>query len=135
MNLTTTLLAIAVPVTLLLGLAGMLWAAGKIDQRRSERYARQIALTDAIHGELGAVVAPVLQRGRGGRWLVTMTVPVEQPAIVAAVVRITDQFFASWGDAPLASYEIVLAGAHTTRDSTPMRGRKSSIEQPARVAA
>ena len=77
--LTTVILVVALPM---MGLAPLLWMAG-----RRER-ARQVALTDAIHRELGAVVAPVVTRRLGRGWRVGIAVPFESPAIVARVVAI-----------------------------------------------
>jgi hypothetical protein len=42
--------------------------------------ARQIALTDAIHGVLGPVVAPIVRRGRRG-WVGVLAVPAGDPHI------------------------------------------------------
>jgi hypothetical protein len=130
----TTLLAIAISMSPLLGLAGFLWIAERMRQKRDERYARQIALTDAIHRELGAVAAPTMRRRRGGRWLVTMMVPVDRPAIVAAILRITDEMFASRDDSVMESYEVVL----TPRPINPRSGAsgpRSVIGRPVRAAA
>jgi hypothetical protein len=130
----TTLLAIAISMSPLLGLAGFLWIAERMRQKRDERYARQIALTDAIHRELGAVAAPTMRRRRGGRWLVTMMVPVDRPAIVAAILRITDEMFASRDDSVMESYEVVL----TPRPTNPRSGAggpRSVIGRPVRAAA
>jgi hypothetical protein len=130
----TTLLAIAISMSPLLGLAGFLWIAERMRQKRDERYARQIALTDAIHRELGAVAAPTMRRRRGGRWLVTMMVPVDRPAIVAAILRITDEMFASRDDSVMESYEVVL----TPRPINPRSGAsgpRSVVGRPVGAAA
>jgi len=124
MNIVTTCLAAAIPLTLLLLLFGLLWAAGRIEQRRNERYAKQIALTDAIHRELGAVAAPTLHRRRGGGWTVTMAVPFDQPSTVAALLRITQR---------LASYEVVLTPR--VNPQKPGRDPRSTVDHPVRAAA
>jgi len=93
--MTSTLLTAAIAATPLLTLAGLLRLVEWIRRRREARYARQIELTDAIHRELGAVAAPTVHRRRGGGWLVHMTVPLHRPAVVAALLRVTDQVFAS----------------------------------------
>lgn len=90
----TTLLGMAIGATPLLAIAGLLRLADWIQYRREERYARQIALTDAIHRELGAVAAPTVKPRRGGGWLVHMIVPFDRPATVAAILGITDRSFA-----------------------------------------
>src|SRR5262245_37575862 len=90
-----TLVAVMMFSAVLLSMAGVLVLVERLDRRRRATVTRQIALTDAIHRELGAVVAPFLHRARGGRWLVEMTVPVHRPGAVAAILRVTDEFFAS----------------------------------------
>ncbi len=52
-------------------------------------------LTDAIHWELGAVAAPVVSRRPGGGWRVSMAVPIDRPAVVAALLRVTERHFAA----------------------------------------
>ena len=93
--MTSTLLTVAIAATPLLTIAGLLRLMDWIQRRREARYARQIELTDAIHRELGAIAAPTVHRRRGGGWLVHMTVPLHRPAVVAALLRVTDQVFAS----------------------------------------
>jgi hypothetical protein len=71
-----------------LAVAGLLSLASWRDRRRARVVARQVMLTDAIHRELGAVVAPVVEQGAFGRWQVRLSVPVERPALVGRVVAI-----------------------------------------------
>jgi hypothetical protein len=63
--------------------------------RRDLQRNQQIMLTDAIHWELGAVAAPVVSRRRDGGWRVSMAVPIDRPAVVAALLRVTARHFAS----------------------------------------
>ena len=75
-----------------------------IERRRQHRQAevvRQIALTDALHARLGALVAPVVRR-RHHAWQVAVAVPFERPAIVAAVLRTVHEMFGR------GRYEVVL---------------------------
>ena len=79
---------------------GLLHLAGHTERRREEGRARQVMLTDAIHSKLGAVVAPVVSRRRGG-WDVSIAVPFGRPALVAEVLSIVHGDFTSrHGDAP-----------------------------------
>jgi hypothetical protein len=82
---TTVLVVVALPAA---GLAALLVVIKRIERAREARIARQVALTDAIHRELGAVVAPVVTRGSGRGWRVGIAVPLEQPTLVARVVAI-----------------------------------------------
>ena len=66
---------LAMPIAVVVGLLGL---ATVMERRREEVVARQVALTDAIHGAMGPVVAPVVRRGRGG-WVGVLAVPVGQP--------------------------------------------------------
>ena len=43
-----------------------------LERRRLERVAAQVRVTDAVHGALGAIVAPTVARHRGQPWTVTM---------------------------------------------------------------
>ena len=86
MLMLTTLLVVAVlPMALLLAL---LLGVGRIQHAREARIARQIAVTDAIHRELGAVVAPVVKRRFGRGWRVEIAVPFESPAVIGRVAAI-----------------------------------------------
>jgi hypothetical protein len=61
-------------------------------RRWREIVERQIAVTDAIHRELGAVVAPVVHR-RGRTWRVSIAVPFGAPPVVERVVDIVHRAF------------------------------------------
>ncbi|MBI2014547.1 MAG: hypothetical protein HYS77_03270, partial [Candidatus Rokubacteria bacterium] len=74
--------------------AGPLVLVDWIHARRRETIARQIAVTDAIHGELGAVVAPVVTRRLGGAWEVRIPVPFDRPALVERVLAIAHRTLA-----------------------------------------
>src|SRR2546427_8877257 len=82
-----TLLAVVV-VTLfpLAVVLAPLLLAGWVERRRAAVIARQVELTEAIHRDLGAVVAPFVTRRPGGRWRVRIAVPFERPAVVEAVL-------------------------------------------------
>lgn len=66
-----------------LPLAALVLALTIVDiaqRRRADVIARQIAVTDAIHAEFGAVVAPVVRRASGG-WRVTLPMDARHPGI------------------------------------------------------
>jgi hypothetical protein len=77
-----------VPVLVLIGLLGL---ANRIQRGRAEAVARQIRLTDAIHREFGAVVAPVVERRRGRCWRAIVAVPFARPDVVATVVALAER--------------------------------------------
>ena len=91
------LLSTAIALTPFLVVMALLRLADFVSTRREASHARQIALTDAIHRELGAVTAPVVSRRSGGGWLVSMAVPLDRPGTTAAIVRITERMFARDG--------------------------------------
>lgn len=78
MTVLAVLVVLVVPVTVLIGLLRL---ATALERRRAQVVARQIALTDAIHAELGAVVAPIVRRGRRGRWIGVLALPPRHPEI------------------------------------------------------
>jgi hypothetical protein len=83
--LLTVLVVVGLPLT---SLVSLLLTIGRMERARDTRVARQVALTDAIHRELGPVVAPVIERRIGRGWRVVIAVPFERPAIVERVVAI-----------------------------------------------
>src|SRR2546428_1591571 len=84
-----TLLTVVVvglfPCLTLLALLGL---TARVERRRAAVIARQIELTDAIHREVGALVAPWVMRRPGGAWRVRIAVPFERPAVVEAIVAV-----------------------------------------------
>jgi hypothetical protein len=102
--LLTALVVLAVPC---LALGALLKFVERREDHRQLRRDRQIALVDAIHFELGAAAAPTVTRRRGGVWRVSMTVPLERPALVAAILRVTAAQFAA--EKMSERLEIVLA--------------------------
>ena len=65
----------------------LLVLVGRRRRMRDENIAYQVALTDAIHRELGAVVAPSVTRRRE----VVVAVPLDRPGLLEAVVAIADR--------------------------------------------
>lgn len=88
-----TLLAAVVVVFPFTMVLALLLLVRRAERRRDEAIARQVRLTDAIHRDLGAVVAPFVTRGRRGRWRVSIAVPFERPALVSAVLDIVHGAF------------------------------------------
>lgn len=78
------MLALAIVTVLaipLLAVLGLLRLVTVLDARRTAVINRQIALTDAIHGVVGPVVAPTVRRGRRGRWVGVLPVPAGHPQL------------------------------------------------------
>jgi hypothetical protein len=80
------LVALAVASSLPLLVVGGLLALAEWTARRRQRVIlRQVALTDAIHRELGAIVAPVVEKRLGGPWRAVMALP---PSRFSAAARL-----------------------------------------------
>jgi hypothetical protein len=107
------LLGIVITAAPLAAVLGLLAWTSRRERLRGEVVARQIALTDAVHERLGAVVAPVVRRRRRGGWQVRITVPFERPAVTEALLAIALEAFTPLSHDP-RSVEIVL-----TRQSAP----------------
>jgi hypothetical protein len=86
-------LELLVVATSFLALWALLRLAWRVQERRQLSIARQIALTDAIHRELGAAAAPEVTRGWNGAWTVRMAVPLDRENLVGALTRIAHDFF------------------------------------------
>lgn len=82
--------AAATPFVLL---AGALWLAGRLRARRDEAIARQVALTDAIHHELGAAAAPEVRWSFTRGWIVSVRLPLYHQSTVGIVTRIAHDLF------------------------------------------
>ncbi len=104
----TTILGTALALMPLLTVFALLAFAEWRDRRRNARYAWQIELTDAIHRELGAAAAPVVEAGPGGEWLVKLTAPLDRPSLITSLLAITDRVFASRTQRDEPRFRIVL---------------------------
>jgi hypothetical protein len=87
-----TVLGLTLAASPLLLMAGVLLLVERRRARRQVEVARQIALTDALHARLGALVAPLVTR-RQRHWRISMALPADQPAVLAAVLRTVDEVF------------------------------------------
>ena len=117
------LLRTAIALAPFLVVFALLRLADWVSARREVSRGRQIALTDAIHRELGAVAAPVVSRRPGGGWLVSMAVPLDRPGTTAAIVRITEHMFAR--DCGVDPLRILLTPAAIRPGTGPSAGSSS----------
>jgi len=124
----TALVAIFVIVAIpFVAVSALLRLVERRQDRRDLQRDQQILLTDAIHWELGAVAAPVVSRRPGGGWRVSMAVPLDRPAVVAALLRVTARHFAA--EKAAERLEIVLRP-----DTFGVRPRSSWLEAPRQAA-
>jgi len=75
---------------------------------RLAEIARQIAVTDAIHAALGAVVSPVVRRRLWGGWRLMIPVPLDRPDTVTQVVGAAYGAFSPSERSRPGRFEIVL---------------------------
>jgi Zn-dependent M32 family carboxypeptidase len=80
-----TLVGLVFVATPFIVTAALLLLVERRERRRRAEVARQVALTDALHARLGAVVAPMVRRSHRS-WEVRIAVPFEQPDVVRSVV-------------------------------------------------
>lgn len=112
------LLLFAAPIVVLVAL---LMVSERRQAHRRDEVLRQIALTDALHARLGAMVAPVVRR-RQRAWRVAVAVPFERPAVVAAVLATAAEVFGQ------TRYEIELS-RQTPAVPMPSPPRRASLGQ------
>ena len=85
LTVATVLAVLALPMA---AVTAVLLVVGRVQRVRDAEIGGQVAVTDAIHAELGAVVSPVVKRRLGRGWRIEIAVPFERPAIVGRVVAI-----------------------------------------------
>lgn len=93
-----------VPCVVAIGLLVARWVQG----RRQEALRRQIALTDAIHREFGAIVDPVVTKPLWGPWQIRIAVPFAQPATVGTVLSVAHRVLSFADRMNPGRYQIVL---------------------------
>jgi hypothetical protein len=89
--------------------------------------ARQTRISDALADEVGAIVAPVVERRRGV-WQVRVAVPLGRPAVVARILGVLTRTLGRLGP---GRYEIVLAPQESAPPATTCR---RPARQPAQAA-
>jgi hypothetical protein len=97
-----TLVGVLILAAPIIALAALIMLIERRRQRRQAEVLRQIALTDALHARVGAVVAPVVQ-WRHRAWHVAVAVPFERTAVVTAVLATVQELFGR------VRYEVVLS--------------------------
>jgi len=105
----------AVTLVPVLVVVALLSVAERVQRRRALLAARQVAVTDAIHRELGPVVAPVAQRRGLTGWELRIAVPAERPDLVAATAATARCALARLGDRAADSVPIVLVARRLAR--------------------
>lgn len=87
---TLSVLLVLSPIALIVGL---LQLASWRRRTRLAEIAQQIAVTDAVHAALGAIVSPVVRRTLGRGWRVAIAVPLDRPDTVSQVIETASSAF------------------------------------------
>ena len=96
-------------------------------KRREEATRCQIALTDAIDGQLGPIVSPVVKNPLWGPWQVQIAVPFTRPGAVGKILQVVDETLTTPNSMGVDRYRIVL----TPKQDAILEERKSRTSQPA----
>ena len=114
-----TTLAVLVALVPVAGLwAGLEWANRAV-LRREATIDRQIALTDAMHRELGAVVAPNVTGDARRGWTISVRMPLAGDVPVDAIARITHDLFRRLDDQESPRVRLVLIEPAAARPRPP----------------
>lgn len=116
MDAVVTVFSVAVFLLLVfLLIGGPMVAADWARKHREAVTARQIALTDALDGRLGAVVAPVVTKSLFGPWEVRIAMPFLRSTVLARILSVIDDVFAGGEAVPSSAYRIILTVAEDRR--------------------
>ena len=118
----TTLAVFAVALFPIVSLVALLEVVAWRDRQLKAAVARQIVLTDAIAGELGAIVAPVVKKPLWGPWQIEIAVPFARPATVGTILSIAHRVFSFAERMSPGRYRIVL-----TPQEEPARGESRAV--------
>lgn len=109
-----TLLGLAVTLIPAAIIVPVAWLFQHLHDVRELSVQRQIVVTDAIHRELGAVVAPVVRKRPWGPWQLLLAVELDRPDFVESVLRAARRALEPLTNAP---FEIVLVPRQQARAS------------------
>ena len=101
-------LSLLVALSPIVVLVAALSLASWRQRTRLAEIAQQVAVTDAIHAILGAVVSPVARRTVWGGWRLTIPVPLDRPETVMQVVDAAYGAFSVTERMSPTRFEIVL---------------------------
>ena len=90
----TAVAVLAVLLSPVAVLVALLMAAEAWQRARARVIARQIMLTDAVHAELGAIVAPVVQKRAFKPWRVVFAMPAGHTRATGQLIAIAARVLA-----------------------------------------
>ncbi|OLC16184.1 MAG: hypothetical protein AUH29_05590 [Candidatus Rokubacteria bacterium 13_1_40CM_69_27] len=99
---------IIVAIVPLASVVALLLLVTRRERVRDALVACQVAVTDAIHQELGAIVSPTMRKRSWGRCQLVIAVPLERPAVVGRVLTLAHGALDRGGGIAGRRVEIVL---------------------------
>ena len=103
-------------------------------KRRETVIARQIALTDALDGRFGPIVAPVVMKPLFGPWEVRIAMPFLRSGVLARMLSVIDDVFADGEPMPSNPYRIIFTVAQNAHRSGAARGVHEPAERWAQTS-
>jgi hypothetical protein len=96
-------------------------------KRRQEATLWQIALTDAIDGTLGMIVAPVVKQPLWGPWQIQLALPFNRPSAAGRVLAVAHQVLSASDRVGPGRFQVILtpkpepvrqgSGTHASRSA------------------
>ncbi len=116
MGIDQILLGGLVPLYALLWIGVPIVLTNWLRNRRQETTRRQVALTEAIDGRFGAIVAPVVTKPLWGPREIRIAVPFQEPATVGGILDVVDELLSTSDRMESGRYEVVLTPAQDAGD-------------------
>jgi len=127
----TLLGVVVVPLYMVSLIGGPMVLADWLRKRRQETIKRQIALTDAIDGQLGAIVSPVVKKPLWGPWQIHIAVPFARAAAVGKILAIAHEALSVADGMNPGCYQIVLTPKpDSIREESKTRASQSAERWP-----
>jgi hypothetical protein len=107
----------------------------RLRRRRQMAIERQIALTNAIDAQMGAIVSPVVARPLFSPWEIRIAVPFHRSATVAGILSVVDEVFQDVEGAGGRPYRVFLtARPDIVRETRPPSSTKRWAGGPVATA-
>ena len=97
-----------VPLYMVSLIGGPMVLVDWLRKRRREAIMRQIALTDAIDGQLGPIVSPVVKKPLWGPWQIRIAMPFSRPEAIGTILALVDEALTVADRMSPDRYQIVL---------------------------
>ena len=127
-----SLVVVSVVAFVLLGFVlfgGPMILVDGLRKRRQRAIERQIALTDALDGRFGAMVAPVVTKRFFGPWEIQIAMPLHEFAIVGRVLSVVDDVFRDLAGERTRPYRIFLSARPDSLRETRAARTPRSVER------